>query len=132
MNDIRFTTKGEVLYVFVMGQPEFRTTIRSLATDTELRVGRITGVELVGHDGKINWRQDQSGLVIDIPNTLPSKHAVAFRVRGATSGRRRRGGSPRLGARHPRPVDAAHGREDLLDRDRLHADIVAACRLGGC
>ncbi|HEY5228229.1 MAG TPA: alpha-L-fucosidase [Opitutaceae bacterium] len=82
--DIRFTTKGDVLYVFVMGQPEFRSTIRSLATDTALRVGRITGVELVGYDGKINWKQDKSGLVIDIPDTLPTKHAVSFRVRGAT------------------------------------------------
>jgi alpha-L-fucosidase len=82
-SDVRFTTKGDVLYAFVMGKPEFRTVIRSLATDTALRVGRVTGVELVGHDGKLTWTQDQAGLAIGVPDDLPSKHAVAFRIRGA-------------------------------------------------
>jgi alpha-L-fucosidase len=81
--DVRFTTKGDVLYAFVMGRPEFRTVIRSLATDTALNVGRITGVELVGHDGKLTWSQDQAGLTIGVPEQLPTKHAVAFRIRGA-------------------------------------------------
>jgi len=82
-SDIRFTTKGDVLYAFVMGKPEFRTLIRSLATDTALKVGRISSVELVGYDGKLTWAQDRSGLSIDIPDTLPTKHAVSFRIRGA-------------------------------------------------
>jgi alpha-L-fucosidase len=82
-NDVRFTTKGDVLYAFVMGKPEFRTLIRSLATDTALKVGRITGVELVGHGGSLTWTQDRSGLSIDIPAELPTNHAVSFRIRGA-------------------------------------------------
>jgi alpha-L-fucosidase len=82
-NDVRFTTKGDVLYAFVMGKPEFRTIIRSLATDTALKVGRVTSVELVGHDGKLTWTQDQAGLTINIPDELPTRHAVAFRIRGA-------------------------------------------------
>ena len=82
-SDVRFTTKGDVLYAFVMGKPEFKTLIRSLATDTALRVGRISSVELVGYDGRIEWSQDTSGLTVRIPDTLPSQHAVAFRIRGA-------------------------------------------------
>jgi len=82
-NDVRFTTKGDLLYAFVMGKPEFRTVIRSLATDTALRVGRVTSVELVGHDGKLTWTQDQAGLTISVPDEFPTKHAVAFRIRGA-------------------------------------------------
>jgi alpha-L-fucosidase len=83
-SDLRFTTKGGVLYVFVMGQPTFRTLVRSLATDTALQVGKVTSVELVGHDGPLTWTQDRSGLSIDLPAALPTRHAVAFRVRGAT------------------------------------------------
>jgi alpha-L-fucosidase len=82
--DIRFTTKGDVLYAFVMGRPEFKTVIHSLAMDTALSVGRISSVELVGYDGRIDWTQDNSGLSIRIPaGDMPSKHAVAFRIRGA-------------------------------------------------
>ena len=84
-SDIRFTVKGDVLYAFVMGWPEYRTVIRSLATDTALGVGRISAVELVGYEGKINWSQDTAGLSIMIPETRPSDHAVAFRIRGAIS-----------------------------------------------
>jgi alpha-L-fucosidase len=82
-SDIRFTTRGDALYAFVMGQPQFRTVVRSLATDTALQVGRITSVELVGREGKLTWTQDRSGLTISVPPDLPSKHAVAFRIRGA-------------------------------------------------
>jgi alpha-L-fucosidase len=82
-SDVRFTTKGDVLYAFVMGQPEFRAVIRSLATDTALQVGRITSVELVGREGKLAFTQDASGLSISVPAGLPTKHAVAFRIRGA-------------------------------------------------
>ena len=38
--DVRFTTKGDTLYAFVMGWPEYQAVIRPLATKTELRVGR--------------------------------------------------------------------------------------------
>jgi len=37
----------------------------------------------VGHEGKLAWAQDASGLSIGVPAELPSKHAVAFRIRGA-------------------------------------------------
>jgi alpha-L-fucosidase len=82
-SDVRFTTKGDVLYAFIMGKPEFRSVIRSLATDTALAVGRIIGVEMLGHDGKLTWTQDSSGLSVNIPAPLPSSHAVALRIRGA-------------------------------------------------
>jgi alpha-L-fucosidase len=81
--DVRFTTKGNVLYAFVMGRPDPRTVIRSLATNTDLQVGRITSVEILGQDGQASWSQDGLGLSITPPDSLPSEHAVGLRIRGA-------------------------------------------------
>ena len=82
-SDVRFTTKGDVLYAFVMGRPTFRTVIHSLALDTALRVGRVSSVELLGSDAKFAFSQDKAGLSIEIPDSVPADHAVCFRIRGA-------------------------------------------------
>ena len=80
--DIRFTTKGNTLYAFVMGWPDYEVLIRPLALNTSLRVGKIENVELVGFDGKLQWSQDEKGLKILTPPKPPCEHAVAFKVTG--------------------------------------------------
>lgn len=80
--DFRFTTKGDTLYVFVMGTPEKQVTVPDLASGKTPSVGKIANVELLGHDGKLTWNQNDSGLRIELPQTLPCKHALAFRVHG--------------------------------------------------
>jgi alpha-L-fucosidase len=80
--DIRFTTKGNSLYAFVMGWPDYDVLIRPLALNTPLRVGKIQNVELLGFDGKLEWSQDEKGLKILTPSKAPCEHAVAFRVTG--------------------------------------------------
>jgi alpha-L-fucosidase len=81
--DVRFTTKGDTLYAFVMGWPEYQAVIRPLATKTELRVGKIQNVELIGFNGKLEWTQDESGLKILVPQQKPSDYAVVFKITGA-------------------------------------------------
>jgi alpha-L-fucosidase len=81
--DVRFTTKGGKLYAFVMGWPDYSVTIKPLAQNTDLRVGKIENVELLGYDGKLEWSQDPRGLRILVPQQKPCDHAVAFRVTGA-------------------------------------------------
>jgi alpha-L-fucosidase len=84
-NDIRFTAKGDVLYAFAMGRPAGRARIRSLAAGAGTAVGRITGVELLGREGPLQWTQDEAGLSVAVPDSLPSPHAIAFRIRGAVA-----------------------------------------------
>ena len=84
--DVRFTTKGDTLYAFVMGWPEFQTVIRPLATGTALRVGKIQNVELLGYDGKLDWSQDGSGLKVMMPAQKPCDYAIALKVSGAIAG----------------------------------------------
>ncbi len=71
-SDVRFTTKGETLYAFVMGWPDYQAEIRPLATGTALRVGKIQRVELLGFDGQLQLTQDESGLKIRLPEKKPS------------------------------------------------------------
>jgi alpha-L-fucosidase len=81
--DIRFTTKGDTLYAFVMGWPEYQAVIRPLALHTALRVGKIQNVELLGFGGNLQWSQDDSGLKVLTPAKRPCDHAVVFKVTGA-------------------------------------------------
>ena len=84
--DVRFTTKGDTLFAFVMGWPEYQAVIRPLATNTGLRIGKIQNVELLGFDGKLEWSQDISGLKIMMPAQKPCDYAIVFKVTGAIAG----------------------------------------------
>jgi alpha-L-fucosidase len=80
--DIRFTTKGEVLYAFVMDWPQKEAIIPSLATNAKQGVGKIGRVELLGK-GEVKFTQDQTGLNIQLPVELPCEHAITFKIMGA-------------------------------------------------
>lgn len=76
--DVRFTTKGDTLYAFVLGWPERPLTIRALGT----AAGHVTAVRLLGHDGALQWRQEAGGLTISPPATAPCDDAFAFAIIG--------------------------------------------------
>jgi alpha-L-fucosidase len=77
-DDVRFTTKGDTLYAFALGWPAKGLTIRALGT----AAGKVTRVRLLGHDGRIEWTQDATGLRISAPARPPCDHAVAFAIGG--------------------------------------------------
>ncbi len=80
--DVRFTTKGDTLYAVALGWPAKGLTIRALGTGA----GRVTGVRLLGHAGRIEWTQDAKGLEISVPDRAPCDHAVAFAIAGVVKG----------------------------------------------
>ena len=83
MEDVRFTTKGDTLYAFVMGWPDYQAFIRPLAQNTDLRVGKIQTVELLGSTAKLEWSQDQAGLKVLMPPQKPCDHAIVMKISGA-------------------------------------------------
>jgi alpha-L-fucosidase len=67
-NDIRFTTKGDVLYAVVMGRPDTgKTTIQALATGSPHYPGDIGSVQLLGSSGNLEMVRDASGLTVTLP-----------------------------------------------------------------
>ena len=78
--DIRFTTKEDVLYAFALDWPEDRKmVVRSLAAG---RAGRVEKVELLG-GGALPFVQTDQALVINLPEGRPVATAPAVRLSGS-------------------------------------------------
>jgi alpha-L-fucosidase len=83
IEDIRFTTKGDALYAYLLApQPATQVVIKSLATNSPHIGGRkVKGVALVG-GGKLEWSQGEQGLSVKLPERLPNIEAVGLRISG--------------------------------------------------
>ena len=79
--DIRFTQKGDTLYVFCMVAPEGETRVKSLGSDSPHATGPIKCIELLGSKESIKWSQEKDALIITKPSKLPTKSSVCFRVK---------------------------------------------------
>ncbi len=78
--DIRFTTKGDILYATVMAQPDGDISIQSLGTAAKLYDGAIGKVTLLGSDEAISWSQTEEALVIKTPSEIPNEIAIVFKI----------------------------------------------------
>ena len=62
--DIRFTTKGNDLYAYCLGEPTKDILIKSLGKNLKMLDKKIASVTLLGSDTKIRWTQKGDALVI--------------------------------------------------------------------
>jgi alpha-L-fucosidase len=80
--DIRFTTKGDTLYATVMNWPgDQPVTITSLAGGQQAR-GKVAKVELLGHDGPLQFAQDAAGLNVNFPARKPCDFVYSLKITG--------------------------------------------------
>ena len=81
--EIRFTTKGPVLYAIALGWPEDgRIVVRSLAKPAGENINNITAVSLLGYDGKISWKQTAEGLIVTLPEKKVSEYTTGLKIIG--------------------------------------------------
>lgn len=81
--EIRFTTKGGMLYAIALGWPEDgHLVIRSLAKPDGEDVNQITALSLLGYSGQVAWKQSAEGLVVTLPAQKVSAHTVALKISG--------------------------------------------------
>ena len=79
--EIRFTQKGDDLYVTALAWPENKKVIvKSLAQGNELYPEEIKEVELLGY-GKVGFKRTAEGLVIELPGKQLNKIAPVFKVK---------------------------------------------------
>ena len=79
--DMRFTTRGEVLYATLLSWPESgEATIQSLASGLTLYSGGIARVEMLGSQEPLKWSRTTRGLKVKLPHVKPCDHAWVLRI----------------------------------------------------
>jgi alpha-L-fucosidase len=82
-DEVRFTTKGNLLYVFVMNPSQGTIELPSLGLKSEYDPGKIKSVSLIGSNSKIEFIQDDAKLIINMPEQRPNNYAAVFKLVGA-------------------------------------------------
>ena len=77
---VRFTAKGDALYVILTGNVKAgaQVTIRCLGTEA----GAMTSTAMLGTDAAIVATQSEAGLTVTLPEKLPAEHGVVVKVTG--------------------------------------------------
>ena len=75
--DIRFTTKGSVLYAMTLGRVNGMVNIASMAN-----TGAVKRVEVVGSDTPLPFTQDGAGLHVAVPSAASHDFGVALKIMG--------------------------------------------------
>ncbi len=78
--DVRFTTKGNILYAFCLGKPETDVMIKSLAKASKLADKAVATVTMVGSKEKLGWKQTSEALVIKKPINMPAWQVISFKI----------------------------------------------------
>jgi alpha-L-fucosidase len=77
--DFRFTTKAGALYAIALGWPaDGRLLVKCLAP----AAGTVAEVALLGHAGRIEWRQTAEGLEVRLPAQRPCDLAYTLKITG--------------------------------------------------
>jgi len=78
--DIRFTTKKQTIYVFVMDWPTAAIKLKSFATGLTTIADSIKKIELLGSEERIKWDRNEKGLSIQPPKVKTGNHAYVFKI----------------------------------------------------
>ncbi|WP_158792627.1 alpha-L-fucosidase [Granulicella sp. L60] len=84
-SDIRFTTKGPVIYAFVQGWPEGAAVIPSLGTTSPQNPAKITSVMMLGHNEPLKFTQDATALNVTLPSNRPPTADIGITLKLTTT-----------------------------------------------
>jgi len=77
--DIRFTTKENILYAILLADPGESVQIKSI-TSENLKGAVIHKVTLQGMVENLEWRQEEGGLTVRVPGRKPGVHAWVIKI----------------------------------------------------
>jgi len=81
--DIRFVTKGDILYAHVLAMPENgKVVIRSLSEGNPLMPVNIRSIELVGAKTPVKFERKAEGLLVNIPDDVnPDSFSLLLKIK---------------------------------------------------
>jgi alpha-L-fucosidase len=77
--DIRFTAKGNSIYVVCLNWPDKEVRVRALgrrATPNMI----IAAARMLGSSDEVTWRQTDDALTLSVPREKPCRHAFVYRI----------------------------------------------------
>ncbi len=78
--DIRFTTKGRILYAIALDWPGKTMIVKSLGAAAKMPDKRIASVKLLGSRQRLRWKQEPDGLKVELPEIRPCNYAFVLRI----------------------------------------------------
>jgi alpha-L-fucosidase len=79
--DIRFTTKGDILYATALGWPDDgKIRIRSLAAGNAAYPRNIGRIELLGNGQPLVFSRESDGLQVSLPDARPNEYAYVLKI----------------------------------------------------
>ena len=82
--DIRFVTKGDVLYATALDWPQDgKLNIATLAQGKADYPKQIGSVELLGNAGRLPFTREADGLTVTLPKNKPNEYAYVLKIRPA-------------------------------------------------
>lgn len=79
-DDVRFTVKGDSLFVIALGWPTKTLSVKSLGANAKLLDQSIEAIQLLGSDEEIRWTQSGDALTIEPAQNQPSGIAAVFKI----------------------------------------------------
>jgi alpha-L-fucosidase len=81
-DEVRFTTRGKILYIFVLNPTEGSIELPSLGLKSPNTPNKIKSIKMLGSKQKIKFTQDDQKLLLSISASRPAKYATVFEVKG--------------------------------------------------
>jgi alpha-L-fucosidase len=78
--DVRYTTKGNNVYAFIMSTPNGDIKLTSLGKNAKLLEKDIISVSMLGSKEKLKWKQQDEALIITKPGNLPLWKVQGFKI----------------------------------------------------
>ena len=78
--DVRFTTKGNVLYAFVQGWPGKEAVVESLAAGPQ-QTSKIENIQLLGSNENLQFKQDVGALRVALPGAKPATADIGIALK---------------------------------------------------